>query len=397
MDCGEAGGDTGGDRGGVAGEKLGEGEGDGEGLSDGGEVTEGLAGAGEPAVNSTNPVGEGTLSAAAADCVSTVAGGLEGAETPPAVTRLPGAVAADGFVGGWTGAKTAWTDARVGERPTAKGDGSLGGENGASPAEVEDAVSAGVEGGEVGSELDVTGPDTVSAGGKLGTCACVGGGRDPAGARDGDRGVAASGAAFGACPSSELSRLAAGDSAGFVDAAGTRDGDRGVVASGAAFGAWPSAAVSWPPAGEGAGFVNAAGARAGDRGLAVSGAAVRACPSAAVAGAAVGEGATFVDAAGARVGDRGLAVLGAVGAWPSAGDSVSAGGELVTCACVGGGRDAAGARDGDKAVVAVGAKIGACPSAAVSWPPAGDRTGAGSAAGVADGTAAVGGGDVPEP
>ena len=123
LDWGEAGGDCEDETGTAAGDKPGDkpGEGDeaGDGEADGERDAEGLTAGGLLGVNSTKPVGEGTMSAAAADCAE-----LRGGARPLALTGLPPGLR--GSAGGWTGTNTDWIDARVGDRPTAKGDGSLG-------------------------------------------------------------------------------------------------------------------------------------------------------------------------------------------------------------------------------------------------------------------------------
>ncbi len=137
LDCGKAGGDADGATGGTAGTKLEKnGERSGDGLVDGDMDTEGLTDGGPLGVNSTKPVGEGTFSAAAADCAE-----LRGGASPAVSPRPPPGLS--GSLGGWTGAKTDWMAARVGDRPTAKGDGSLGRATGAGPAGTVAAEAAG--------------------------------------------------------------------------------------------------------------------------------------------------------------------------------------------------------------------------------------------------------------
>ncbi len=97
-------------------------------------------------VNSTKPVGQGTLSVAAADCAQ-----LRGGASPTVLPRLPPGLL--GSIGGWTGANTDWMEASVGDRPTAKGDGSLGRGTGAGPAGMEAAESAAAGSGASGGEL----------------------------------------------------------------------------------------------------------------------------------------------------------------------------------------------------------------------------------------------------
>ena len=100
---------------------------------------EGLRGEDTPVVNSTKPVGEGTFSGAASDGGNTVAGGLVGAA---------GSVVSAGAPGGITGPRTDSMEASVGERPTAKGEASLGTGSG-SGADI--GPSCRVTGGEAGS------------------------------------------------------------------------------------------------------------------------------------------------------------------------------------------------------------------------------------------------------
>ena len=123
-DCCSAGGDIGGTRGGAAGERLGEGEssrpGDSDGLAEGDAGAEGLRDAGGSDEKSTKPVGEGTFSGGTADCAKAVTVGLGEAAKP---LRLP---VGGGSAGGCTGPSADWMDARVGDRPTAKGEGSRG-------------------------------------------------------------------------------------------------------------------------------------------------------------------------------------------------------------------------------------------------------------------------------